>query len=119
MPFQTYWVEAPHIPGTDYSGAVSGFDLNMAMLEYMGALQDQPVYFLMDFSATRGLPNKFFELSASAQVLHHPNTRWCAVVHAGQSRNSYTTRLLARNRVKIFEKRKDAMAFLRAMVQTD
>jgi hypothetical protein len=118
MTFQTTWIHDPYIIVTEYSGRVTGGELDMNMLEYLGIVQNQQVYILLDFSTADTIPGKLFELSSANLVVNHPNTCWFAVVNpAGQP--SRATRMLARDSIKVFNDRKSAESFLRAMVRVD
>lgn len=118
MSFRTTWVNEPYIIVTEYAGRVTGGELDMNMLEYLGIVQDQPVYILLDFTNADTIPGKLFELSSAGLVINHANTSWFAVVNpAGQP--SRATRMLARDSIKVFNDRKAAEGFLRAMVRMD
>lgn len=118
MTFQTTWINEPYIIVTEYSGRVTGGELDMNMLEYLGIVQDQPVYILLDFSQADTIPGKLFELSSAGLVINHANTCWFAIVNpSGQP--SRATRMLARDSIKIFNDRRSAESFLRAMVRID
>lgn len=119
MPFKTTWINEPHIIVTEYTGRVTGGDLDMNMLEYLGIIQAQPVYILLDFSRAEGVPSRLFELSSPGQVINHPNTSWLAVVNPPGATGRHATRMLARDKIKLFNDRKSAEVFLRAMVRLD
>lgn len=119
MAFQTQWVNEPYIIETYYTGQVSGSEFDMNMLEYLGIVQAQPVYILLDLSEVESLPMQLLQLSSVGQVINHANTSWLAVVMPEQAENIRTTRMLARDKVKLFPDRVDALAFLRAMVRID
>ena len=67
---------------------------------------------------TESFPEDLFELDSISQVVEHDNTRWFAVINPDVFAN-YTTRLLVRDKAKIFENRERALGFLRGMVQLD
>lgn len=117
MPFNTRWIHNPYILQTEFSEHVSGGDFTTAMLEYLGAAQEQPTYFLLDFTRARHIPARLFELSISSQVINHANTRWFVIVNPDVT--NYETRMLARSKVKVFPNMEMAIGFLRAMVRLD
>ena len=119
MAFQTDWVNEPYIMETTYSGRVSGHDLQMSMLEHLGAVQQQELYILLDFSEAERVPSSLLELPALSQVVGHGNTRWLAIVNPEGDTDSYTTHLMVSDKTKIFLNRKSALAFLRGMVRAD
>lgn len=119
MAFQTQWIHDPYIIETVYSGQVSGSEFDMNMLEYLGIVQSQPAYILLDLSEVASLPSQLLQLSSLGQVINHANTAWLAVVMPGQSEYARTTRMLARDKVKLFPDRTSALAFLRGMVRAD
>ena len=119
MTFHTEWVYDPYIIETRYSGHVAGSEVDMNMLEYLGIAQAQPVYILLDMSQVESLPTQLLQLSSLGQVIAHPNASWVAIVSPGQAENVRTTRMLARDKVKLFADRESALGFLRAMVRVD
>ncbi len=118
MPFQTYWIDEPYIMVTEYVGRIHAGDIEMNMLELSGIIQYQPVYVALDFARAEAVPVRFFELSSPSQIISHPNTRWFVVVNP-KNDTSRTTRLLTGDKVKVFNDRKSAVAFLRGMVRLD
>jgi hypothetical protein len=120
MSFHTEWVYDPYIIETNYAGHVAGSEVDMNMLEYLGIVQAQSVYILLDLSQVESLPNQLLQLSSLGQVVAHPNTSWVAIVTPGQPEYIRTTRMLAtQDRVKLFQDRESALSFLRAMVRLD
>jgi hypothetical protein len=119
MAFHTDWTNEPYIMETTYSGRVSGNDLQMSMLEHLGAVQEQELYILLNFSDAERVPPSLLELPALSQVVGHGNTRWLAIVNPDGDTDSYTTHLMVNDKVKIFLNRKSALAFLRGMVRSD
>ena len=118
MPFISEWIHEPHILATRYSGRVSGGELKVSMLEYLGAVQTQPMYFMMDFLESDGVPQEMLNMPAILQVINHANTRWLIMVKT-ENAYSYMTQLLSRDKVKIYRDRQTALGFLRAMVRID
>ncbi len=121
MTFLTGWIHEPYILGTDFTELTSVGDVNMAMLEYLGAIQEQEMYFLMDFTATGDVPGELLKLPSMLQVVTHANTRWIAIVKPEKpgSASSTMTQMLARDKIKTFRDRQTALAFLRSMVRLD
>lgn len=118
MPFLSKWVNEPYILKTHYTGRVSGSELKVSMLEYLGAAQTQPMYFMMDFLEADGVPQEMLNLPAILQVINHANTRWLVLIK-NESASSYMTQLLTRDKVKTFRDRETALGFLRGMVRID
>ena len=118
MPFISEWINEPYILATNYSGRVSGGELKVSMLEYLGAVQTQPMYFMMDFLESDGVPQEMLNMPAILQVINHANTRWLIMVKT-ENAYSYMTQLLSRDKVKIYRDRQTALGFLRAMVRID
>ncbi len=119
MAFYTEWINEPYIIATNYTGHVLGSEFDMNMLEYLGIVQAQPAYILLDMSKVESLPTQLLQLSSLGQVIAHPNSSWLSIVIPGQVENIRTTRMLARDKVKLFPDRNTALAFLRAMVRVD
>lgn len=117
MAFRTEWVAAPHILGTQFTDSTTVSELKLVFLEYLGAAQEQDIYFLLDFTGVV-VPNQLLTLPSLLQVINHANTRWMVIVKA-QSAASYMTKLLNRDKVKIYRERDTALSFLKAMVLSD
>ncbi len=118
MAFRTLWINEPHLIGTVYSGNVSLTDLEMSMLEYLGVLQSHKVYILLDFSQAVHVPTSILRLSSMSLVMNHANTQWLGIVSTNQM-VSNTTRLLVRQKIKMFSDRNSAIGFLRGMARLD
>jgi len=119
MTFMTKWINEPYIMGTVFTGMVAVNEVDTAMLEYLGALQqEQEMYFLLDFARAASIPTTLLRLSSISQVVNHANTRWFAVVNP-VGFDQFTTRLLVRDKVKVFDNRDKGLGFLRGMVRLD
>ncbi|MEO1288087.1 MAG: hypothetical protein AAFV93_09970 [Chloroflexota bacterium] len=116
MTFRTEWV-ADHILGTTFNTSTSVSELNLVMLEYLGAAQEQKVALLLDFSDVL-VPNDMLSMPSLLQVINHANTQWLAIVKTETS-SSYMTKLLVRDKVKMFRDRQTAIDFLQAMIRID
>jgi hypothetical protein len=117
MTFRTEWIAEPYILGTSFNSLATVGELNLIMLEYLGAAQEQDIYLLLDFSEAN-VPNGLLTLPSLLQVINHANTRWMGIVKAETS-SSYMTKLLSRDKVKMFREKQTAVDFLRAMVRID
>lgn len=119
MAFKTEWINDPYIIGTHFEGQVTVDEVKMAMLEYLGAAQEQKaVYVLMDFSNVDNVPNRLLDLPILLQVITHANVKWIAIVKEDNP-NSYMTQFLSRDKLKMFRNRESAIAFLNGMVRLD
>ena len=117
MTFRTEWVVEPYMLGTTFEHNTSVSELNLVMLEYLGASQEQNTYFLLDFTGVN-VPNHMLSMPSLLQVINHANTKWLCVVKAETS-SSYMTKLLVRDKVKMFRDRQTAVDFLIAMIRVD
>jgi len=117
MTFRTEWIDEPYILGTTFNSLATISELNIIMLEYLGAAQEQEVYLLLDFSEVT-VPNGMLTLPSLLQVINHANTKWMGIVKAETS-SSYMTKLLTRDKVKMSRDTQTAIDFLRAMVRVD
>lgn len=117
MTFSTEWIFEPYILGTTFENSATVSDLNLIMLEYLGASQEQEMYFLLDFTGV-AVPNAMLSVPSLLQVINHGNTQWLGIVKAETS-SSYMTKLLVRDKVKIFRDRQTAIDFLSAMIRID
>jgi hypothetical protein len=118
MAFHTKWLDEPYILVTDFAGVVTSIDLKMAMLEYLGASQEQPMYFLLDFMQANYVPEKLLDLPLLLQVMNHANTRWLVIVKP-EVEASYMTQILTKDRARVFRDRESAASFLRKMVELE
>mgnify|MGYP000250566100 CR=1 FL=1 len=117
MTFRTQWLDELHILHTVFENNPSMGDLNLVMLEYLGAAQEQEIYFLLDFTGV-DVPTNILKLPALLQVINHGNTQWLCLVKP-EAKSSYMTRLLSRDKVKTFRKTENAIGFLRGMILSE
>lgn len=117
MTFRTEWVATPHVLGTQFESNTTISELKLVFLEYLGAAQEQDAYFLLDFTGVV-VPNQLLTLPSLLQVINHANTRWMVIVKE-QTANSFMTKLLNRDKVKIYRERDTALSFVKAMVLSD
>ncbi len=118
MPSNSYWINEPWIFATDFSGKVTTEDIDAVMHRYLGIVEKQSGYFLLDMSESKSFPTDMFQLASIRKVVDNDNTLWFAVINPDVFTN-YATRLLVRDKAKIFEDRDKAIAFLRGMVRID
>lgn len=117
MTFRTEWVASPHVLGTQFEDNTTISELKLVFLEYLGAAQEQDIYFLLDFTGV-AVPNQLLTLPSLLQVINHANTSWMVIVKA-QAAGSFMTKLLNRDKVKIYRERDTALSFVKAMVLSD
>ena len=119
MAFQTEWIVEPYIISTTFTGRTSVHDMKMAMLEYLGAAQqEQNLYILMDFMGAENVPNKLLDMPILAQIINHGNTRWLVIAKEAAD-SSYMTQFLMRDKVKTVRSREEAIKFLVAMMKLE
>lgn len=118
MAFYTTWLHEPHTLYTHFDGHVTGNDLKITMVEYLGALQLQPAYFLMDFLDVNSVPARLLDFPLLLQVLNHGNMQWMVFLKR-EAQYSVMTQMLSRDKVKTFRDFKSGEAFLRSMVRLD
>lgn len=104
--------------GTVYSGSVTSYDLKSSTIQYLEILSDQKLYIMLDFSDSTGVPRMVMDLPALLQVITHPNTMWLTIVNPTGD-NSYTARLLIRDKVTVSRDNETALAFLQGMMRLD
>ncbi|GAB5492773.1 MAG: hypothetical protein Phog2KO_29880 [Phototrophicaceae bacterium] len=114
MTFRTQWLDEIPVLHTVFEDSTSMSELNLVMLEYLGAAQEQEVHFLLDFTGIN-VPTNILKLPALLQVINHGNTKWLCLVKP-ETRASYMTRLLSRDKVKTFRKTDNAISFLQGMI---
>ncbi len=118
MPSHSYWINEPWIFATDFSGKVTSEDIDVVMRRYLGIVGNQSGYFLLDMSDAKSFPTDMFQLASIRKVVDNGNTLWFAVINPDVFTN-YATRLLVRDKAKIFEDRDKAVGFLRGMVRVN
>lgn len=119
MPYTSTWVNAPYIYRTVFTGLVSIDEVDAIMQDYLSTLADnQQVYFMLDFGRAASVPTTLLQIDSIIEVIHHDNTQWFAVVNPTGFDNN-TTRLLAQEKVKLFDSKDKALGFLRGMVRLD
>jgi len=113
----TQWIHEPHICSTTFDDETNVGELNNVMVNYLHKVQDSPTYFVLDFTGIH-VPEGLLRLPALLQVINHANTKWMAIVKAETS-SSYMTKMLSRDKVKMFRDADTAIHFLESMVRVD
>jgi len=117
MTDQIEWIDKPLIAGITFTEQISITDLNYIMVGFLKIAQKGDVYILLDFSQIN-VPPGLLTLPSLLQVINHANTRWMGVVKR-ESSTSVLTKMLARDKVKMFRSTENALGFLRGMVRID
>jgi hypothetical protein len=118
MSYRTEWLADSAILSTSFEQHSSVSELHQVLLEYLGAAQNQEIYFLMDFSQTNA-PAGLLTLPSLLQVINHANTKMLVIVKPESSGYSSMTQMLSREKVKIMRERQKAVDFLLAMARMD
>ncbi|MEL6407895.1 MAG: hypothetical protein AAFV98_18260 [Chloroflexota bacterium] len=111
------WIEKPNIVGITFTEQISINSLNHTMVDFLKIAQKGEVYIMLDFSQIR-VPAGLLSMPSLLQLINHANTRWMGVVKR-ESSSSVLTKMLARDKVKMFRSSDDALGFLRGMVRID
>lgn len=117
MTHQIEWIDKPDILGVTFTEQISISELNAILIEFLKAAQEREIYVLIDFSQIR-VPAGLLSMPSLLQVVNHANTRWMGIVKT-ESRSSLLTKMLSRDKVKMFRNSENALAFLRGMVRID
>lgn len=118
MPQKVYWIQEPHIMSADYCEVVSAEDLDQALSRCLAEVEKNKVYFLVDMSEATSWPTNILKFASLNGLISHPNTQW--FVFVGPSTFiKFIIQMSRRNRVKVFETRKEALAFLEERVSTE
>lgn len=118
MSFETTWINDPHIICTHYIGRASSRDLMQSATQYLEMLRTQELYIVLDFSQSEGVPHAVMNMPLLLQIITHANTKWLTIVNPS-GENSYTARLLVRDKVKVYRDLPTALGFMRGMVRMD
>lgn len=119
MPYMSTWIHESYIYRTILTGLISIDEVDTIMHEYLDILgANKNVYFILDFGRAATVPTTLLQIDSIIEVIHHTNTQWFAVVNPTGFDNN-TTRLLAQEKVKIFDNKDKALGFLRGMVRLD
>lgn len=117
MTHQIEWIDKPDILGVTFTEQISISELNAILIEFLKAAQEREIYVLIDFSQIK-VPVGLLSMPSLLQVINHANTRWMGIVKT-ESSSSVLTKMLSRDKVKMFRDADSAVAFLRGMVRLD
>ncbi len=119
MPNTTRWIHEPYIMQSTFTGIIHIDEVDTLMREYLATVEaNDSVYIILDFSRAVSVPTTLLQLDSIIDTIHHPNTQWFTVVNP-TGFDSNTTRLLAQDKVKIFDNKDKALGFLRGMLRLD
>lgn len=119
MPNTTRWIHEPYIMQSTFTGIIHIDEVDTLMHEYLARVEaNDGVYIILDFSRAVSVPTTLLQLDSIIDTIHHLNTQWFTVVNP-TGFDSNTTRLLAQDKVKIFDSKDKALGFLRGMLRLD
>ncbi len=111
MPLRISWIEEPTTLAMDFSGEVSVDDMQHAIHTAFETLRQNPMYFLIDMTASTGMDMQVVELSSLSEWIYHPNARWFIYVNPNRLFKNLM-KLRHRGNTKNFEDRQQALQFL-------
>lgn len=119
MPNMTRWKHEPYILDTTFTGILSVDEIDEIMNDYLGRLNEgASLYLMVNFARAVSIPTTLLQMDSVVEVLNHANLQWLVMVNP-VGFDSNTTRLLAQDKVKVFESKEKALGFLRGMVRLD
>lgn len=119
MPYMTRWIHEPYILDTTFTGILSISEIDEVMNDYLVRLGEQSsLYILVNFARAVTVPTNLLQISSIIEVINHNNLQWLVTVNP-VGFDSNTTRLLAQDKVKVFNNKESALGFLRGMVRLD
>lgn len=119
MPYMTRWIHEPYILDTTFTGILSVSEIDEVMNDYLARLTEQSsLYILVNFARAVTIPTTLLQMDSVVEVLNHENLQWLVMVNP-VGFDSNTTRLLAQDKVKVFDNKEKALGFLRGMVRLD
>jgi tricorn protease-like protein len=118
MAANIYWINEPFVIGVQYSGNVTGEDIQNVADRCLPLMDDQTVYFLIDLSQANSIPSNVFKIGPLLKMTGHPNVRWFAFVQPDRFAK-FAIQVLLRNRVKVFSTPEEASAFLLERFRTE
>lgn len=123
MPGKAYWIEAPHLMSLDYEGHVGPEDLEAVTTEGLQAVEQGPVYFIVDLSRMTTNPPAMIRASSKVKpfidLVNHLNSRWFALVGPNIFAQLAIQVFFRNTGFKIFKERPEAEAFLRSMIERE
>ena len=119
MPYMTRWIHEPYILDTTFTGILSIDEIDEVMNDYLARLNEPlSLYILVNFARAVTVPTNLLQINSIIEVINHDNLQWLVTVNP-VGFDSNTTRLLAQDKVKVFNNKENALGFLRGMVRLD
>ncbi len=119
MPTQVYWLDEPHILVAEYSGAITGEEIDSAMAECLKVVAEHSCHFLVDILQITALPKEILRLGSLMSFINHPNRGW--LVFAGQQNVmvKFAAQVMVRNKFRFVNSRAEAVTFLKDLAPQD
>jgi hypothetical protein len=118
VPISISWLDEPFILCHTYVGDVSAQEIDDALQAGLGAVEHNPVHFLIDIRASSSIPGSVIRLPGAAQLVKHPNTGWFVIVGTS-SLVKFFLQVFVRNRFKVVDTLDEAAAFLQERVRLE
>lgn len=115
MPVKSYWLDEPHIWVNEHIGNISEEEMEAVVQEDLELVEKGPVYFLIDMTQLKKLPNNLMRMGPVTKLLGHSNTRYFVNVNMTPFAK-IATQIIRFKKVQAFDTRDEAVAFLREKI---
>jgi hypothetical protein len=116
MPVEIYAADQPGTLAVDCRQIMTADDARYILERCRSAVRSRPVHFLIDCSELHTLaPGVLAVIAGYSDFLHHPNTRWLAVVTRSALLRRSIQLLFAPADLRFFEDRDSARQFLHSV----
>lgn len=119
MPTRVYWLQEPTILVAEYSGEVTGDEIDSAMSECLKVVKEQSCHFLVDILQITTLPKDILRMGSLLNFLNHPNRGWLLFAGHQNVMVKFAAQVMVRNKFRFVNSREEGENFLRELVRQE
>lgn len=119
MPTKVYWLDEPKILVAEYSGEISGDDIDKVMGECVKIVTQHSCHFLVDILQITSLPKDILRMGSLMNFVNHPNRGWLVFAGHQNVMVKFAAQVLVRNKFRFSSSREEAVSFLQDLVRRE
>lgn len=117
MPARVFWLEEPTILVAEYSGEITGEEIDSAMAECLKVVKEHSCHFLVDILQIKTLPKDILRMGSLLSFLNHPNRGWLLFAGHQNVMVKFAAQVMVRNKFRFVTSREEGEKFLRELVR--
>lgn len=119
MPAQVYWLDEPHILVAEYTGEITGEQIDGAMAECLKVVAEHSCHFLVDILQIKSMPKDILRMKSLINFLNHPNRGWLVFAGHQNVMVKFAAQVMVRNKFRFVSSREEAVTFLRDLTRQE